>query len=167
MVEAIKRAVRIKSVRRNLINRKVRKMKTSQMNKLARMTGLAVGMALLATMAGEIKADGLIFKGGAQKLMNPPVATVIPSDAKLMACPKCTTELVERSIVATKATAPKTQLVARHLCNACETTIAVEGHGKAKHDVATHKCTSCGAETLACCSTKTGNATATKGMKKQ
>jgi hypothetical protein len=142
-------------------------MKTKPNSILARLTGITMGVAVIVAMAGEIKADELIFKGGAQKLMNAPSSTVIPSDAKAMACAKCTTEWVERSIVATKATAPTTELFARHLCNACETTITVEGHGKAKHDVATHKCTSCGADTLACCSTKKGDVTATKGMEKE
>ncbi len=142
-------------------------MKTNRNKILARFAGATVGAAVIVAMAGEIKADEVIFKGGAQTLMNPPAATVIPSDAKAMACPKCTTEFVERSIVSTKATAAKTQLVGRHLCNGCETTITVEGHGKAKHDVVTHKCTSCGADSLACCSTKKGDVTATKGMEKK
>jgi hypothetical protein len=142
-------------------------MKTLEINKLAGMAGLALGMALVASMAGEIRADEIIFKGGVQKLMNAPLATVFPSDSKPMACPKCTTELVERSIVATKATAPNSQLVARHLCNSCETIIRVEGYGKAKHDVATHKCGTCGADTLACCSIKKGDVTATKAMEKK
>ena len=129
-------------------------MKTLRINRLAQLTGFAIGAAVVFAMAGEIKADEFAFKGGAQKLMYPPAVIVTPSNAKVMECPKCTTELVERAVVAFKATAPKTEFVARHLCNACETTISVEGQGKAKRDVATHKCSSCGAETLACCSAK-------------
>ena len=44
---------------------------------------------------------------------------------------------------------------------------AVVGVGKAKQSVATHKCTSCGAVTLACCSTKDSGDLATKGMDKK
>jgi len=142
--------------------RKIQQMKTlriNRINKLAQMTGLALGAAMLVALAGEIKAEELVFKGGAQKLMNPPSAAVVTPATAMMSCPKCTSEFVERSIVATKATAPKVQLVARHLCNSCETTISVEGHGKAKHDVATHKCSSCGADSLACCTGKKGTET--------
>lgn len=142
-------------------------MKTNLRNILAGLTGISIAAAVVIAMAGGIKADELTFKGGAQKLMNAPSATVIASNAKAMACPKCATEFVERAVVEMKATAPKTQLVARHLCNSCETTITVLGHGKAKHDVATHKCTSCGTDTLACCSTRKGDVTATKGMEKR
>ena len=126
-------------------------MKTSYISKLAVTVGLTLGVALLASLATRISAGE--FKGGAQKLMPPASVTVIPSASKVVACPKCTTELVERSIVQMKATGPKTEFVGRHLCNGCETTIAVEGFGKARQDVATHKCNSCGVASLVCCST--------------
>jgi len=60
-----------------------------------------------------------------------------------------------------------TKLVAKHLCDGCRVEWRVEGIGKAKQDVVTHKCTSCGSEALACCSTKKGSETATSGMEKK
>ncbi len=142
-------------------------MKTLHINKMTQITGLAVGMAAMVSMGPEISAQHYTFKGGASKLMTPPSGVVIPSDAKEMACPKCITEWVERPILATKAMEPKTPLVARHLCNSCEASFATVGHGKQARDVATHKCGSCSADTLACCSTKKGDVTATKGMEKK
>ena len=141
-------------------------MKTSRINKTARVTGLAIAMALFVSVAGQIKAQDFLFKGGGQKLMNPPSGVATPSDAKPMACPKCTTEWVARPIAGTKAMEPKTQLVAHHLCKRCETTFATVGHGKQARDVITHRCTSCGADTLACCSTVKDDVRATKGMEK-
>ncbi len=128
-------------------------MKTSHLNKLTRITGLAVGAAFMLAIASQVKSEEPIFKGGAQKLMSAPSATTLPS-AKAMACPKCVTVFVNSAAVEMKASAPKTQLVARHLCKTCETTITTVGHGKGKHDVATHKCDSCGGEKIACCTTK-------------
>jgi hypothetical protein len=43
----------------------------------------------------------------------------------------------------------------------------VEGQGKGKHDVVTHKCGACGAEALACCNTRKGSKVATIGMEKK
>jgi hypothetical protein len=128
----------------------MRKMKSSSKHILA---GLTLGVTFLASLAFAAKADEAVFKGGAQKLLPPPAAVVVPAQTKTMACAKCTYEWVARPIVQTKATAPRTEMVARHLCAGCETTITVQGTGKAKHDVATHTCNSCGAASLACCST--------------
>jgi hypothetical protein len=130
--------------------RKNRNMKTSSKISL---TSLALSVTFLASFAFAIKADEAVFKGGAQKLLQPPAAVVIPAKAKTMACPKCTYEWTARPIVQTKATAPRTEMIARHLCAGCETTITVQGHGKVKHDVVTHACNTCGAASLACCST--------------
>ena len=141
-------------------------MKTLQFNKMVQITGFAVGMAALVSMGTAVNAQHYTFKGG-ENLMNPPSGVAIPSDDKPMACPKCTTEWLARPIAGTKAMEPKTQLVPRHLCNGCETTITTVGHGKQATDVATHKCTSCDAATLACCSTAKSDVTATKGMEKK
>jgi len=60
-----------------------------------------------------------------------------------------------------------TARVPKHLCEGCGTDWATTGTGKAKLAVANHKCSSCGAETLACCSSKGAGAVATKGMEKK
>jgi hypothetical protein len=88
-----------------------------------------------------------------------------------MACAKCQDVWASVPVKGAKggqilvAGGAPTQKIARHLCTGCETTITVVGHGKGTHDVATHKCASCGSQNLACCGTTTG-AVATKGMEK-
>jgi hypothetical protein len=129
-------------------------MKTSFIKNAARVAGFAVALALLTLTASEVTAQEKGSAKGGARLLLPPSPSPAPSDYKPMSCAKCKDEWVERPVVAMKATAPKTQLIARHLCGGCDTTIAVEGFGKAKHDVVTHKCSSCGAAEAACCATK-------------
>src|SRR5204863_1457130 len=94
-----------------------------------------------------------------------------PAVAASMLCPKCKDAWVNQVDPTPKGAkvllsqGRPTNKVARHLCGGCETTISVVGLSKAtRHDVATHSCSSCGAVTLACCSTKGAAAVATKGM---
>ena len=90
-----------------------------------------------------------------------------------MACPKCQDTWVAQADTNSKGLGARTlmgqttKLVAQHLCPGCATAITVAGQGKAKYDVATHKCDSCGAANLACCGTAKGSDTATKGMEKK
>ncbi len=138
-------------------------MKSNHINTAARFTGLVAALLLLGGVAGIARADGA--KGGATQLMRPaPVAP--PSDYKPMSCGMCKSDWTTRAEVTTKGTAPVTALVEKHLCSGCATKIETVGHGKAKLDVATHKCTSCGAELASCCSTSTSGVAATKGMDK-
>ena len=151
-------------------------MKTNRISKLARLTGMTVALALFASIGGlanaqEKGAERLLRLGG--KLVEPKSA---PSDYKPMSCAKCVETLVKVSDLdsrglgarglMTRGSGLPTKLVAKHLCDGCGVEWRVEGIGKAKHDVTTHKCTSCGSESLACCSTKKGSETATKGMEK-
>lgn len=94
-----------------------------------------------------------------------------PAVVASMPCPKCKDEWVNvrkspfKGGEALLAGGPPTQKVARHLCAGCDSTIKTVGLSKqTKHDVVIHKCTGCGAENLACCSTKGTGAVATKGM---
>lgn len=138
-------------------------MQSNHINTAARFTGLIAALLLLGGVAGIARADGA--KGGATLLM-PPAPVAPPSDYKPMSCGMCKSEWTTRAEVTTKGTTPVTALVEKHLCSGCATKIETAGFGKAKHDVATHKCTSCGAELASCCSTSKGGITATKGMEK-
>ena len=131
-------------------------MKTTCINTTARFTGLIIALALFAGVAGEVRAqDGA--KGGAGKLLELSAGPSTPkpqaSNYKPMACGKCKSEFITTVDGSARGAFKHTVLIGRHLCGGCETTIAVAGHGKAKHDVVTHKCSSFGAESLACCST--------------
>jgi hypothetical protein len=145
-------------------------MKTLRINRTARLTGMTIALALLAGAAGELKAQNGA-KGGATKLLELSGGLVTPisepSNYKPMACAKCKDNFSYRVDWAARGANKPTVLVPKHLCDACATAISVEGHGKAKHDVVTHKCGSCGAAALACCNTKKGSEVATKGMEKK
>jgi len=132
-------------------------MKTTCINTTARFTGLVIALALFAGVAGEVRAqDGA--KGGAGKLLElsagPSTLKPQASNYKPMACGKCKSEFITTVDGSARGAFKHPVLIERHLCGSCETTIAVAGHGKAKRDVVTHKCSSGGAEALACCSTK-------------
>ena len=65
-----------------------------------------------------------------------------------------------------KAMEPKNKVRTQHTCPGCNTTITVEGHGKAKKDVVKHVCQKCGSKDASCCVMKKGG-DATKGMEKE
>jgi hypothetical protein len=125
-------------------------MKTTSINKLARMSGIAIALALFTGVAGEVRAQNG-SKGGATLLMTPSAPA---SDYKPMSCGKCKDELVTSKDMTARGANKPDVTVARHLCDGCKTTITTVGHGKGKHDVATHKCTASGAPSAGCCSTK-------------
>jgi ribosomal protein S27E len=151
-------------------------MKTNPINTLARLCGLTVTMALLAGVSGIANAQ----EKGASKLLQLTATSVEPkstsSDYKSMSCPKCKDTTVEvKENVATKGAGASTllaggvptRLVSRHECGGCGNEWVVSGHGKATTVTAIHTCTSCGAKSLACCSTSSSGVAATKGMEKK
>jgi hypothetical protein len=142
-------------------------MKTNRVNKLARLTGMTIALALFAGVA--CAQNGA--KGGATKLLQLNDRLVTPKseagDHRSMSCGKCKESFVERVDWSARGANKPTTTVARHLCDGCATEWNVVGHGKAKVNVAEHKCTSCGAATLACCNTSKSGTAATKGMEKK
>jgi len=149
-------------------------MKTTRINTVARFTGLVIALALFAGVAGEVKAQEKGSAKGGARLLMPPTPPSPPSDYKPMSCGKCKDQVVQVRDTDTKGGArglltgaPLTKSVSRHACDGCGVDWAITGHGKAKQSLASHKCTSCGAENLACCSTKKGSSLATKGMEKK
>ena len=145
------------------------------MRKSSRAIGSVAAIALLlfaATAMGQYKPtgdDGITASPKVRQMLNerkpasPGVA--VRSDSGTMPCAKCKDEYVKRIDWAARGATKPAILVVKHLCDSCETTFSVEGVGKAKHDVATHKCSTYGAENLACCST--GSSVATKGMERR
>lgn len=145
-------------------------------NITARLTGVAVAIALFAGVASVSAQNGA--KGGATKLLQLNGSLVTPksepSNYKPMSCGKCKNEVVQVRDTDSKGgaralltSAPLTKSVSRHGCEGCGTDWSVVGHGKAKVSVASHKCTSCGEASLACCNTKKSADVATKGMEKK
>lgn len=151
-------------------------MNINRLNLNARLTGVAVALALFAGVAVVNAQNGA--KGGAIKLLELNGGRVTAksevSSYTAMSCAKCKDELVRvrdpdskggaRALLA--GAAPLSKSVSRHGCGGCGTDWNVVGHGKTKISVASHKCTSCGDASLACCNTKKGADLATKGMER-
>jgi hypothetical protein len=165
--------MRRKIVKEKTNNKKERfKMKTKRNNTMARLTGITIGLALFAGVAGVANAqfkpaadDGTYASPKLRQQLDDQTAwrNTAPAAAASMACPRCKDEYYGQIDRTARGANKPLVFVARHLCGGCETTIAVEGTGKARHDVAIHKCNSCGVASLACCSTKKSGE-ATKGM---
>jgi hypothetical protein len=155
-------------------------MKINRIKTLARLCGMTFAAALLFGTIGALSASEIpTAKGGATKLMELTgrvVTKAEPSNYKPMSCAKCTDRVVEvKDNLPTKGAGARallaggvpTKRVSTHECEGCGNTWVVSGHGKAKTSTAVHTCTSCGAESLACCSTSKSGITATKGMEKK
>jgi hypothetical protein len=90
-------------------------------------------------------------------------------DTIAMACAKCKTVWVSQVIQNPKgarvlgSNGKPTELVGKHLCAGCKSTIEVVGHAKGNITELRHTCSACGGEVF-CCATKPGHAT--KGMEK-
>ncbi len=131
----------------------------------------AVAAVLAGWSGGQAQAgESPTTKGaGAAKLLEISRPNAAPAEridtSTFMSCPKCKTEWSSRIDYTARGANKPTVWVAKHLCEGCDTTIAVVGHGKAKHDVVTHKCSACGAPDAACCATSKG-AGPTPGMGK-
>ena len=133
-------------------------MKTNRINRLARMCGLTVGLAMLGTAAGTLSAGEIpTAKGGGTKLLELSGRLVTPkvelATARPMSCAKCKDRHVTRTDWTARGAIKPVIMVANHLCSGCGNTWVISGHGKAKTSTATHTCTSCGVESPACCST--------------
>lgn len=158
------------------------------LNKITRRvqgSGLALAAILIATVISVVPAnaqynptgdDGITASPKVRAQLNERKAKATPVAATeiSMACAKCKDTWVAQADTNSKGLGARTlmgqttRFVSQHLCVGCSTDLAAAGTGKAKHTVATHKCSSCGAENLACCSAKAaGAAVATKGMEKQ
>lgn len=151
-------------------------MKINRINTLARLCGMTIALALFSGVAGMANAQ----EKGATRLLRLSGTLVepksAPSDYKPMSCAKCTDRILEvKDNLPTKGAGARTLLaggvptkrVSTHECEGCGNTWVVSGHGKAKTSTAVHTCTSCGAASLACCSTSNSGITATKGMEKK
>lgn len=151
---------------------KEHKMKTVKHNIIG--TGIAMAMAIAAWLPTSIQAQEKgTAKGGAQQLLrSTPVRTledlsgIQPGDMMVMSCPKCKTVTINYVEPTFKAMETKGKVRTQHMCPGCNTTIMVEGHGKAKKAVVKHVCMSCGSKDAFCCVMKKG-ADPTKGMEKE
>jgi hypothetical protein len=110
------------------------------MKSFARLPELTTALALIGslialTAAAEIPTG----KGGARLLTKVPTYTSAPASAR-MTCGSCQDVMVSRKDTGARGANQPASYVARHLCNACVTSLRSEGHGKSKQDIASHQC---------------------------
>ena len=151
------------------------KTKLSSTSKVTIRSALAIVIAVAVTAFIPFNSSAQekgSAKGGAGQLMSKPIRTledlsaVQPGDMMVMSCPKCKNVTINYVELTFKAMEPKDKVKTQHTCPGCNTTITVEGHGKAKKDVVKHVCQKCGSKDASCCVMKKGG-DATKGMEKE
>ena len=139
-------------------------MKTTIKTLIATLAGIALFAAPVRAQYQAVGDDGIAASPKVRAQLNERKARLnpaAPTAGSRMACPKCKDQWItspnrhaKGAQYLVSGAAPTTK-VARHLCASCNTTVKVEGLSKqTKREVVTHQCASCGAVTLACCSTK-------------
>jgi predicted RNA-binding Zn-ribbon protein involved in translation (DUF1610 family) len=135
---------------------------------IARLTsGLAVALALVASLPGETQAQDQM-KGGERALhllgikTKADVEVLKPGDTVAMACTKCKSVMIH-NVSTEKGHIQVMTVGQKHLCPGCSSTITVVGTGKQAKDEVKHVCEKCGDDSVFCCATKPGSG-ATKGM---
>ena len=102
--------------------------------------------------------DGIVASPKVRQMLSERKATPSVAIASTMPCPKCvdvqTTEVNRRAKGAELLAGAATRTVMKHTCTACETRITTQGEGKARHAVATHKCTADVPKPATCCASK-------------
>src|ERR1035437_10148426 len=139
-------------------------MKTNQIPAMFRSSCLAfatIAVLALASAANAqykpVGADGIAASPKVRQLLNKrkASATTATVAAPAMACPKCAdvqaTEVNRQAKGAEILAGAATKVVVKHNYTGCEVNWTVVGEGKAKHSVATHKCTADVPNNLACC----------------
>ncbi len=119
-----------------------------------------VALAFAGTASAQYKPvgdDGIAASPKVRQMLNERKASATPAVAvaPAMACPKCadvfTTEVNRQAKGGQVLAGTATQKVAKHTCTACDTKLTVVGEGKAKHTVATHKCSADVPNPATCC----------------
>ena len=135
-------------------------MKTNRSSKIAFAAVALVALAFITTASAQYKAvgaDGIAASPKVRQMLNERKASTAHAlaVAPAMACPKCadvlTTEVNPQAKGGEVLTGAATKKVAKHTCTACETKLTVVGEGKARHTVATHKCSADVPNPATCC----------------
>jgi hypothetical protein len=153
------------------------------MNNISRSSTITLAAVLVTALTAAISAnaqyqptgdDGITASPKVRQQLDERRARSTPALAAIptMSCPMCKDTWVAQADTNPKGLGARTLMgrttrpIVKHQCDGRGTDWSLAGTGKAKHAVATHKCTGCGAEDLACCSKKSSGSTtaATKGM---
>ena len=142
--------------------------------------GVAIAMTMVPCFPNTAQAQAKMkeMKGSEHLMMLNQVKTKKDLDALktddhiAMVCAKCKNVWVTRvktdahgSQILNEHGTPR-ELVGKHECAGCNSTMEVVGVGKGKETVFKHSCKACGDDSGFCCAT-TKDAKATKGMEKE
>ena len=122
-------------------------MKTTNRTSILVASLCALALSLGSAAYAEKGAEALVRRTNATAPANAEAAA-LPADT----CAMCTDSLVSVVDKSTKGPNFAVTKVVRHNCPACETTLSVQGTGKAAREVATHTCG--GEVNAACCASK-------------
>ncbi|HVV71366.1 MAG TPA: hypothetical protein VHI52_07690 [Verrucomicrobiae bacterium] len=133
-------------------------MKKSLLNTLVRLPELAAAFAIIISLIGVTAAAEVPSGKGLARLLTKPATTTAANASRPTNCSTCTDVYVQKPDAAARGANRVQAAVIRHGCGGCSTTIASLGVGKAKRDVATHRCSvsSAKAET-SCCGTQSAS----------
>jgi hypothetical protein len=138
-------------------------MKTNRLSEILRPSSLALIATAIAALAlvsavnaqsRPLGTDGIAASPKVRQVLNERKASTATAAAPAMACPMCAdvqTVKVSPQAKGAEVLTGARQVAYIHACGGCETKITVAGEGKARHSVATHKCTADVANKLACC----------------
>lgn len=121
-------------------------------------TAILMGIALTA-FAAPVQAqyratgdDGITASPKHREVLDARKAAVAaPKAVKKMACASCKDEVVTRVDYTARGVNKPTITAVKHLCDGCETSLKVVGHGKAAKSVATHSCSKSNDGKADCC----------------
>ena len=99
-------------------------------------------LAVSALLPIAVNAGGNGAKGGAAGLMRKPTA-VPHTEVATMNCPKCKNDYVVKKDWTDRGANKTDKVVAKHLCDTCNTELKTVGVGKRAVNVATHTCAAC------------------------
>jgi|ERR1039458_862888 hypothetical protein len=143
------------------------KMKNNLFGNISLSSGLALALALVVWMPGEVRA-GPDLKGSERMPQMRVINTMAqaealqPGDSFAMVCAKCKSVAIE-TVTLEKGHIKHLMPGTKHLCPGCNTFITVVRPGHYSISEVTHTCTACGDGSAFCCATTT-NAPPTKGM---
>jgi hypothetical protein len=130
-------------------------MKTSLIKKLTRLPELTAAIAIISALVVATAAAEIPTGKGLAQLLTKPTPTVSGTAAPTSSCSSCQDVYVAHSDTTVRGVNKVQLRTARHLCQGCSTTLTSSGAGKAKLEVANHKCAMIVAQQVtSCCGTQ-------------
>ena len=153
------------------------KMKNNILSKISFSSGLAVALAMAASLSVTARAEEPMkpMKGGEHQMMmqmqhittQAQAEALKPGDSMAMTCTKCKDVMVQK-VTADNAHVKMMTVGEKMTCPSCGGTVEVvaTGKGKGKDAEVKHVCSKCGDDAMFCSATKPGSG-AMKDMEKE